>query len=147
MMDIHSKSDYPLNALSNFFAHTFYIDGIMCASMEGFLQSLKFKDPKQQYNICQLTGGAAKDAGMTCDWRADQTLYWQGTPLARSGQGYQHLLTRAFNALATNDHFKAALKHTGNAPLDHSIGIDDPRETVLTRQEFLNQLMRLRRNL
>ena len=39
-MDIGSKNDYPSCALSNFAAHEFYIDGVRCASMEGFLQSL-----------------------------------------------------------------------------------------------------------
>ncbi len=42
MIDIHSKGAYPSDALSNFAAYEFMVDGIPCASMEGFLQSLKF---------------------------------------------------------------------------------------------------------
>lgn len=38
-MDIRSGKDYPSSALSNFAPHPFEIDGVKCASMEGFLQS------------------------------------------------------------------------------------------------------------
>ena len=47
-IDIHSKGDYPANVLSNFYPNEFELDGVRCASMEGFLQSLKFKNPKKQ---------------------------------------------------------------------------------------------------
>lgn len=43
-MEIYSKNAYPSNSLSNFAAHTFIIDGVLCNSMEGFLQSLKYKN-------------------------------------------------------------------------------------------------------
>lgn len=45
-LDIGSGKDYPSNALSNFAPHPFVIDGVECNSMEGFLQSLKFKEPE-----------------------------------------------------------------------------------------------------
>ena len=32
------------------------IDGVECASMEGFLQSLKFSDPEMQKRVCTLVG-------------------------------------------------------------------------------------------
>ena len=38
-MDIGSGSGYPSSTLSNFAPHAFTIDGVECASMEGFLQS------------------------------------------------------------------------------------------------------------
>jgi len=44
-MNIGSGNGYPSSALSNFAAHPFVIDGVHCASMEGFLQSLKFDKP------------------------------------------------------------------------------------------------------
>jgi predicted NAD-dependent protein-ADP-ribosyltransferase YbiA (DUF1768 family) len=37
-MDIGSRHGYPANALSNFAPHPFNMDGVACASMEGFLQ-------------------------------------------------------------------------------------------------------------
>lgn len=45
-MDISSGAGYPASSLSNFAPHEFEIDDIKCASMEGFLQSLKFQNPE-----------------------------------------------------------------------------------------------------
>ena len=59
-MDIGSGTAYPSCALSNFAPHPFIIDGVECASMEGFLQSLKFKSPEMQRHVCTLVGKAAK---------------------------------------------------------------------------------------
>lgn len=52
-MDIGSQNSYPASALSNFAPHPFIIDGIECNSMEGFLQSLKFKNPEMQKEVCK----------------------------------------------------------------------------------------------
>lgn len=60
MIDIHSQGAYPSDALSNFAAHEFMVDGIPCASMEGFLQSLKFMRKPKQKRICRLVGKEAK---------------------------------------------------------------------------------------
>ena len=62
-MDIGSGSGWPSAALSNFAPHPFVIDGVECASMEGFLQSLKFKEPAMQAEVCKLVGKAAKFRG------------------------------------------------------------------------------------
>lgn len=147
MIDIHSKSPYPADKLSNFYPHPFVIDGVKCASMEGFLQSLKFKDSGDQVKVCGLSGGEAKDAGLDQDWKTDQTLYWQGRAYDRASPEYHNLITRAFDKLATEPDFQKALVETGDNPLDHTIGIDDPAQTVLTRQEFIDQLYRIRQKL
>ena len=55
-MDIGSGTGYPSANLSNFHPHAFTIDGIACASMEGFLQSLKFENPDMQAQVCTLVG-------------------------------------------------------------------------------------------
>ena len=44
VVDIWSKSDYPADVLSNLCSNGFRFDGMVCGSMEGFLQSLKQKD-------------------------------------------------------------------------------------------------------
>ena len=62
-MDIGSQNGWPSCALSNFAAHEFVIDGVQCASMEGFLQSLKFSNPDMQKEVCKLIGIKAKRAG------------------------------------------------------------------------------------
>ena len=55
-IDIWSTKPYPANVLSNLHPNAFEIDGIECASMEGFLQSLKQKDIQEQCEICRFIG-------------------------------------------------------------------------------------------
>lgn len=143
-MDIGSKCGYPSSALSNFAPHPFEIDGVKCASMEGFLQSLKFSNPEMQKHICTLVGFKAKMAGKEKKWFRTQTLYWQGVEYKRDSQEYQDLLDRAYAALFANEGFRKALAATGDAVLTHSIGKTSENVTVLTRSEFCGRLMRLR---
>ena len=70
-MDIGSNGSYPSNALSNFAAHEFYVDGVRCASMEGFLQALKHPYEDIQKEICSYIGIKAKKAGGT-NWKRRQ---------------------------------------------------------------------------
>ena len=146
-MDIGSGSGFPSATLSNFAPHPFVIDGVECNSMEGFLQSLKFSNPEMQKEVCKLVGKAAKFKGKKKKWWRTQTLYWQGIEIPRDSQEYQVLLDRAFNALAQNGGFRAALLATGNSVLTHSIGKTKITETVLTRQEFCSRLTKIREEL
>lgn len=143
-MDIGSGAGYPSAALSNFAPHPFVIDGVLCNSMEGFLQSLKFKDPGMQEQVCLLVGKAAKFKGKKKKWWREQKLYWRGVEYDRAGEEYQLLLDRAFLALSTNEGFAKALTATGSAVLTHNIGKTKIAETVLTRSEFCSRLTRLR---
>ena len=146
-MDIGSGTGWPSAALSNFAPHPFIIDGVECASMEGFLQSLKYKEPDMQIEVCKLVGKAAKFKGKKKKWWRTQTLYWQGQEFKRDSQEYQDLLDRAFDALAQNTGFQKALLATGKATLTHSIGKSKEQETVLTKQEFCSRLTNIRSNL
>jgi predicted NAD-dependent protein-ADP-ribosyltransferase YbiA (DUF1768 family) len=145
MIDIYSKSEWPASELSNFPAHGFDIDGVKCASMEGFLQSLKFSDSVVQRLICAMIGGEAKRAGKNQDWKSTQTLYWLGRPYRRDSSEYQALLWRAYTLMMSQSAaFCKALLATGDEVLTHSIGKKDISETVLTEQEFCTILMELR---
>lgn len=143
-MDIGAGNAWPANALSNFAPHRFVIDGIECASMEGFLQALKFKNPEMQKVVCKLTGKTAKFKGKKKNWWREQKLYWQGQEIDRHSQVYQNLLDRAFEALAQNSDFQKALLATGNSTLTHSIGKNDETKTVLTQREFISRLIKIR---
>ncbi|CAL9989825.1 hypothetical protein VPHK567_0104 [Vibrio phage K567] len=143
-MNIKSGAGYPASALSNFAPHSFTLDGVECASMEGFLQSLKFKNPEMQREVCKLVGKVAKARGAKKNWQRTQTLYWQGVPIQRASDGYQTLLDDAYAALAQNEKFKRALLATGKATLTHSIGRKKQSETVLTVQEFCSRLTDIR---
>ena len=143
-MDIGSGSGYPSVALSNFAPHPFVLDGIEIASMEGFLQSLKFKNVDMQKYVCTLVGKAAKYKGKDKKWWQTQTLYWQDKEYKRDSKEYQLLLNRAYNALYQNEGFKKALEASKPSILTHSIGKNDESKTVLTQSEFCGRLMKLR---
>ncbi len=146
-MDIGSGTGWPSAALSNFAPHPFVIDGVECASMEGFLQSLKFKEPAMQVEVCKLVGKAAKFRGKKKKWWKTQTLYWNGVEYARDSEEYQELLDKAFDALAQNTGFQKALLATNDSTLTHSIGKSKQQETVLTKQEFCSRLTKIRNTL
>ena len=146
-MDIGSGTGYPSSALSNFAPHSFVFDGVECASMEGFLQSLKFQDPEMQKHVCTLVGRKAKFKGKRKKWFKTQTLYWQGEEIPRDSDRYQELLDQAFEALSQNEGFRRALLATQNATLTHSIGKNKKSETILTKNEFTSRLTKLRKRL
>jgi len=147
-MDIGSGSGWPSAALSNFSPHPFVFRGLEIASMEGFLQGLKFENPEMQKHVFTLVGRAAKFKGKKKKWFRTQTLFWQGEPIDRHSDAYQLLLDQAFEALFTqNDSARRALLATGNAVLQHSMGKSNESQTVLTRSEFVSRLTRLRASL
>lgn len=145
IIDIYSKGDYPADALSNFYPHDFTIDGVACASMEGFLQSLKFASVKKQRKVCALSGIAAKKKGKRkFRWKLSGNVHWGGKKLSRTGEGFYALICRAYDALYAGASFAAALHAAKNSKLIHSIGGDDPTKTILTGREFIVQLKHLR---
>ncbi|MBF84535.1 MAG: hypothetical protein CL489_08680 [Acidobacteria bacterium] len=146
-MDIGSGNGYPSSKLSNFAPHSFTIDGIECGSMEGFLQSLKFKSIEMQIQVCSLFGKKAKFRGKRKKWWRDQILYWRGVPIYRHSDVYQNLITRAYDELAKNEKFKNAIIASKDAVYTHSMGKNDPSKTILTETEFCGQLNRVRNNI
>jgi hypothetical protein len=115
--------------------------------MEGFLQSLKFKDVEMQRYVCALVGKTAKFKGKGKNWWKTQTLWWLGKEYDRHGSKYQDLLDRAYKELAKNDGFKRALMATGSSTFTHSIGKNDESHTVLTEREFCGRLTKLRKEI
>ena len=143
-MDIGSGKEYPANSLSNFSPHPFVFDEVECNSMEGLLQSFKFKEPDIQKEVCKLVGKAAKFRGKPKKWFLTQKLYWNGKEYDRKSDEYQKLLDRAFKALSKNDGFRKALLASGSSVLTHEIGKSKESETVLTKREFISRLNKLR---
>ncbi len=143
-MNIGSGNTYPAGALSNFSPHPFELDGVEISSMEGFLQSLKFKSLEMQIEVCKLVGYAAKKKGRNKNWQQSQTLFWKGKEIKRKTKEYQDLLDRAYEALYKNTKFRKALTAANGATFTHSIGRSKESETVLTTREFCSRLTRLR---
>lgn len=148
-MNIISNGEYPSNILSNFYeeAEPFYVDGVACKSMEGFLQSLKVNDSEIQSQICLLSGICAKRAGKpyTKQWQQNQTLYWQGKPYNRHSQEYADLVKKAFySRYNASKEYRKALKASKGYKLTHTAGYNDPSKSILTTDEFLEITNNLR---
>jgi len=140
-IDIKSQAPGAIGRLSNYTARRFVFDGISCGSLEGVLQSLKCPDPQKQVEICALAGGEAKHAGSLYDWKAEQTLYWQGQTFPRQSDEYQRLLDRLYLAVYEQDEgFRRDISEIKGKNVDHRMGLSDPEKTVLTRQEFVQRL-------
>lgn len=145
-LDIRSNGMYPSGVLSNLCSNAFRMDGVLCNSMEGFLQSLKHQEPNKQRQICQLKGGNARKRSVN-SWQTDQIVWWRGQAIDRQSNEYQLLLQRAYQAMfEQNERFRAALMATRGITLIHTTGETNPYKTILTASEFCRILTELRDN-
>ena len=145
-IDIWSKSPYPANVLSNLYGNSFCYDGVECGSMEGFLQSLKYKDIVEQRHICRLSGKEAKRM-TTAVWQEDQTVWWEGQAIDRQSKMFLRLVRAAYKSMfEQNVNFRTALMNTRGKALYHSQGEQDSHKTILTEKEFCGILTELRDN-
>lgn len=143
-VDIWSKSPYPANVLSNLHDNEFYFDGVKCGSMEGFLQSLKQKNVKKQYQVCGMAGKEAKRM-TNADWQTNQTVWWNGHAIDRQSGVFLTLIKNAYEAMfEQNECFRTALMDTRGKILYHSQGEQDSHKTILTELEFCGILTDLR---
>ena len=145
-LDIRSNGMYPSNVLSNLCSNGFRFEGMVCSSMEGFLQSLKQQDWDKQRQICSMKGGNARKRSVT-SWQTDQIVWWRGQAYDRQGEEYQNLIRRAYQAMFDqSERFRTALMQTRGLTLTHTSGETSPFKTILTAQEFCTILTELRDN-
>ncbi len=145
-IDIYSKGEYPANVLSNFYPNSFVFDDVLCHSMEGFLQSLKYKNPKKQKKICEKIGKEAKKYSKRAWlWKFTGHLYWKKKKYHRLSDDFKRLIYQAYQAMyKQNPIFQEALEVAKGYRLKHSIGHHNPRKTILTEEEFISILNHLR---
>lgn len=148
-MDIRSGAGWPASQLSNFAPSPFEIDGIKCASMEGFIQALKRKDVEIQKYGCSLVGVKAKFWGKGVKWwqrPENEQLHWQGKSFKAHSDEHLNLVKRALNAkFSQHAGSKKALLATGNATIEHSIGNND--RTSLKASDFCRMLTEIRNDM
>ena len=143
-LDIRSNGLYPSNVLSNLCSNGFRLNGMVCGSMEGFLQSLKRKELDKQRQICSMRGGNARKMSVT-SWQTDQIVWWKGQAIDRQSEEYQRLIRRAYQAMfEQSERFRAALMQTRGITLVHTSGEPSSYKTILTPSEFCGILMDLR---
>lgn len=134
-------------ALSNLSPCNFVFDGVPCASIEGLLQSFKFYNQAEQWEICQLSGFRAWKVGQekNAEWQKRHLLWWRGSSYSRLKSRYQKLLDKVYHSVATqNENFQRALLASYPDELIHSRGQKDPELTALTPNEYCSRLMKER---
>ena len=142
-IDIWSKDPYPCDVLSNLCSNGFKFDGVVCGSMEGFLQSLKQKDINKQRQICSMKGKNAKKM-TTNAWQCDQIVWWKGNAIDRQSEDFVKLVRAAYQSMfEQSERFRMALMETRGKTLYHRGGAD-PYKTILTEQEFCRILTDIR---
>lgn len=145
-LDIRSNGLYPSNVLSNLCSNGFRFEGMICGSMEGFLQSLKQKELDKQRQICSMKGGNARKMSVT-SWQTDQIVWWKGQAIDRQSEEFQQLIRRAYQAMfEQSERFRTALMQTRGMVLSHSSGEANPYKTILTPAELCGILTQLRDN-
>lgn len=147
VVDVRAGAEWPIWRLSNLAPNMFTFAGYAVASMEGLLQSLKYQDEVDAAAVRDLAGRRAKKAGRKRrnEWQSTGTLWFRGVPLDRFGPRYQALLDGAYRALFDQSlPARTALLATGNATIVHTLGHDEPAETVLTQTEFCSRLIAIR---
>lgn len=143
-LDIRSNGQYPSNVLSNLCSNGFRFDGMVCGSMEGFLQSLKQQELDKQRQICSMKGGNARKRSVT-SWQTDQIVWWKGQPVNRQSKEFQQLLRMAYRAMfEQSERFRTALMSTRGITLSHAIGEDCSYKTILTPNELCSILTEMR---
>lgn len=143
-LDIRSNGLYPSNVLSNLCSNRFVFDGMICGSMEGFLQSLKQKDLDKQRQICSMKGGNARKKSVT-SWQTDQILWWKGREINRQSDEFRLLVEDAYEDMFfQSERFRTALMQTRGMKLAHTTGEENPYKTILTPSEFCGILEQIR---
>lgn len=116
-----TSTDWRGLALSNFGLSPFVLDGRLFASVEGFIQGIKFPegDPRRATAFTS-SGWAAKSLGDTADRSG---AYWGGTRLQYGSPDHHCLIARAMRArIAQSVGLQEALKSTADATLIHDTG-------------------------
>ena len=150
-INIISTSSGPEAILSNF-AHTpFSLDGVACASVEGFIQGLKEQGPEKQGRICQKHGFEAKRAGTrkrNRKVRESGTVWWQEQAVAFKSEEYYALIERAVRAkFELHADARKALRETAGAELTHETGKPEAPGTSFPKERFLGMLRKIRAEL
>lgn len=154
--------------LSNFASTPFTLDGATYASMEAFIQSLKFLDPEEQAEVAKMSGPEAKRAGKhmasyikqsydTSDEKEEPVGFvatYQGIQIPFRSPEYYGLIERAMRAKfeQNRDAYWALVgeKHNRRGKIIHILTRDDGSAiqesptTALPAEVFCSILMRIR---
>ena len=140
------------SVLSNLFPHVFAMSTIYgmikFASMEAFFRCLCLNNDTIDaiYDLANLSGmDAYRVRHALPDWRVSQKVFWNGKYIERESEEYKELLKNAYDTMfECNPLFRMALKKTKGKILMHTMGETNPKETLLTPNEYMEMLNRER---
>ena len=139
------SADWRGHVLANFPAFPFVLDGTAIASVEGFVQGIKFPEHHESRTAAFSSWGAvAKRLGSDAE---RINVWWTGAEIAYGSDEHHRLIARAVRAkFAFNEGARLALKATAGLVLQHDIGPDSP-VTSLPAAVFCRILTELREEL
>lgn len=145
VLNIRSDSDdWRARYLSNLSNHSFFIDGEKMASVEGFIQGIKF--PKVNHirkQSFQLVGVDAKRLGK----KAECNFVWWKDETIKYGSAEHHKLIKKAICCKFNQNVDAmkALLETDGLVLVHDTGYPDSPKTSLPADIFCKILTNIRK--
>ena len=136
------------HTLSNLTKHRFEFRGHLCFSTEGVLHAVKVNDIEFQKRWVKMHGVAAQKIPTRYrqdDWKKKQTLWWMGEPMGRTSTKYREFVKELYWEVSRHSiDYRDALIASKGKRLIHPLGPEDPRLTVLTRNEFTTALEHVR---
>ena len=147
VLDLHFRSEDELaKSLSNLYPYSFVMDDYSILSIEGFLQSIKTDDFKEKEKMWGMSGIKCWKYGQLFNnWKDTQILYDNyGYGIMRQSDYYDFLIQKAFDCLFENEEFNKRLKESLPYKITHSMGKTDKTDSVLTKDEYIRNMERLR---
>ncbi|KAA0911152.1 hypothetical protein [Pusillimonas sp. ANT_WB101] len=124
-----TSTDWRGVALSNFSLSPFVLDDILLASIEGFIQGIKFPetDPRRAIAFCS-SGWDAKSLASQADRRA---VYWAGISITYGSAEHHQLIGRAICArIEQSIGLQKVLISTEGLTLIHETGSEPESSTT-----------------
>lgn len=142
---IAGSTDWRAHALSNFPCLPFKLDGVLLASVEGFVQGIKLLECDQRrQETFALWGKRAKAAG---EHGSREYVWWAGREFIYNSPEHQFLIERAIRAkFQHNEGARLALSATQGLELIHNVGVESPF-TSLPATTFCKILTEIREEL
>ncbi|MBV6274297.1 hypothetical protein KVP09_15490 [Alcaligenaceae bacterium CGII-47] len=142
-----TSDDWRGVALSNFTLSPFVLDGILLASIEGFIQGIKYPEGVANRDRAFVSAGwEAKALGREADRRG---AYWGGQRVDYGSTEHQRLIERALRArFAQNEGLQHVLRSTAGLTIQHITGDGpEPATTSLSAIEFCRIMTTIRDDL
>lgn len=141
--------DKAAKRLSNFSKDRFVIDGMEMASVEGFVQGIKFPElPKEDTRreiTFRLSGFEAKRVGNEAVEFGYEFVWWRGKAIKYGSTSHYELNERAIRAkFEQNPEAMDALLSTKGKKITHELGGVESRTTCLPKAVFCDILTRIR---